>query len=1144
MKSTALCAPLACLLAALAGPTALAGGVQSILTGPPISAAIMASQPYPAVGDPVTFAATDGKGGPPSDEDSVYVDGAWVANVEDSLTSIHWAFVDPDGAIVFQADGNSVTWTPVDAQGANRVGVYTARLSVRDGGSGHGSGALDGTTWRTFPITVSTMAPPTFRVARAADAGQISLEWDPPQSGAVPTSYMIYRHLDGVVDADPVVVPASAAINGHFVWADTSAAAGMTYDYHIVPAGTGTTGPSTPVFKASADSVQASEVAYVANSGNNTVMVLDLDPQNPRVIATIAIPAASSSVGVGPLGITASPDGARVFVTNFLEETVSTIDCSTNKESGARIPLRGSWVSSPSWKLAPDGIATPDGKKVFAADAGGVSLTTNNGNTVAFDWPGALEAINTAATPPTIFNYYGSGGFPTHPRKIAMTPDNTQLVVTDVGMNAQGQNAVWVCDITAQGGLSPTTLAPFYGSISLPTWRMPGGQQPRPQGVATLDVGGRTYAFAANTTAQSVSVVDLTSSELELVIPLSGLPSNGSYSYRPPCPMEVSASGDCRYVFIAGSQQDFTAKYHSVIWIVDTNVVNDSQAHCAQYVHGPYALHDGAFPAMGAGRIAVALDTGPSGMLYRACVTNMLSNNVSVIAYDGVSLTENALLSTGPTSMPGGIAIRPATAVVPGNLRVAATGPAKLTLYWQAVPGAMGYQIYRGGTSGGENYASPLSQVTPPVVCPTDDTEISFNDIHVTNYQQYYYTVKAVFPTGVSRVSNEATDEVDPGAVPWDTRDTAQILDTFEYLSPSASYPLAALGDTGTYSPASEMAIGPDGTVYERGQAPRPSDGSLEPGTNQINMSDGTVSTASSPWYPPQGGDLVYAPPNGAAVSIHSTDGGAYRRIQTSPGYAGAAMSFQLPNGVERYTYTWLNAQGLPKYYYVDKANKPKLDANGNKVFASTGDIPHIYLGCQIGGEKMGDGSQVDAGVMYNSGQFNWSPFVNLNGKLITASHRFSPNVGVKIVFDILPRVYDPKFKELRSQNLSLLVFDSQSVRCVRMNGFLAAANGPGVQMKRMYTIAQTFPKVPIRESDPADNMGSAYPYRLTGTKYLVTWMPWASLRANGQGTWQLWSAASSTASNYPFPAISYMDTAHTYYSSEYNAALGLVANW
>lgn len=88
---------------------------------------------------------------------------------------------------------------------------------------------------------------------------------------------------------------------------------------------------------------------YVANSGNNTVSVIDTTANN--VIDTV-------KVGTSPYGVAVSPDGKKVYVTNQGSDNISVIDTVTNNVTATVKVVK-----------YPAGVAvTPDGTKVYVAN--------------------------------------------------------------------------------------------------------------------------------------------------------------------------------------------------------------------------------------------------------------------------------------------------------------------------------------------------------------------------------------------------------------------------------------------------------------------------------------------------------------------------------------------------------------------------------------------------------------------------------------------------------------------------------------------------------------------------------------------------------------------------------------------------------
>jgi YVTN family beta-propeller protein len=92
-------------------------------------------------------------------------------------------------------------------------------------------------------------------------------------------------------------------------------------------------------------------MVYVANgSSTNTVRVIDTVSMS--VIATV-------TVGAGPNGLAVSPDGKRVYVTNFSDDTVSVIGTVSNTVT-----------STIAVGNSPRGVAvSSDGDRIFVANS-------------------------------------------------------------------------------------------------------------------------------------------------------------------------------------------------------------------------------------------------------------------------------------------------------------------------------------------------------------------------------------------------------------------------------------------------------------------------------------------------------------------------------------------------------------------------------------------------------------------------------------------------------------------------------------------------------------------------------------------------------------------------------------------------------
>jgi YVTN family beta-propeller protein len=103
---------------------------------------------------------------------------------------------------------------------------------------------------------------------------------------------------------------------------------------------------------------------------------------------------ATIPVGNEPFGVSVTPDGSKVYVTNFASSTVSVIDTATDTVTTTILP-----VSS-----FPAGVtANPDGTKVYVANsqqfASNVSVIATATNTVIATIPVGEEPFGIAVTP-------------------------------------------------------------------------------------------------------------------------------------------------------------------------------------------------------------------------------------------------------------------------------------------------------------------------------------------------------------------------------------------------------------------------------------------------------------------------------------------------------------------------------------------------------------------------------------------------------------------------------------------------------------------------------------------------------------------------------------------------------------------------
>lgn len=308
-----------------------------------------------------------------------------------------------------------------------------------------------------------------------------------------------------------------------------------------------------------ATSASAIPFAYITNSGDNTVSVID--PSADMAIATVG-------VGQKPYGVAGSPDGKTVYVTNYPlvitnPGTVSVIDTAINTVIAT--------VTVGCW---PHGIAvSPDGTRVYVANqwdntvsvidtaTHGVTRTVGVGEDpygVAVSPDGTkvyvtrsgvdkVSVIDTAAL--TVLYDISVGD---NPKGIAVSPDGTRLYVGNEGTEWNGNDTVSVIDTATH-----TVIATAYI-----------GEGPR--GVAVSPDGTRVYV--ANYFSDAVYVIDTATYSVIDAISVGDAPYGVS----------VTRDGTMVYVANSGSNNVYVidTATHTVIYRMNTGTTPIAFGNC------------------------------------------------------------------------------------------------------------------------------------------------------------------------------------------------------------------------------------------------------------------------------------------------------------------------------------------------------------------------------------------------------------------------------------------------------------------------------------------------------------------------------------------------------------------------------------
>ena len=268
--------------------------------------------------------------------------------------------------------------------------------------------------------------------------------------------------------------------------------------------------------------------AYITNSGDNTVSVIDTATNNVAAV----IP-----VGNYPMGVAVTLDGKKVYVTNIYDKTVSIIDATKNKVT-ATIPVGN----------APRGVAiSPDGKRVYVPhpDLGNpsnntiliIDTSTNEveatvlvgevpfGVAVTLDGKKVyvtniddktVSVIDTATN--TVIATIPVGN---NPRGVAISPDGKRVYVAcDEGSN---NGYIYVIDAVK----NQVTATVLVGKL--------------PSEVAVTPDGKRVYV--TNGLSNTISVIDTATNKVTATIPVGNAPSG----------VAVTPDGSKVYVTNSGS---------------------------------------------------------------------------------------------------------------------------------------------------------------------------------------------------------------------------------------------------------------------------------------------------------------------------------------------------------------------------------------------------------------------------------------------------------------------------------------------------------------------------------------------------------------------------------------------------------------
>jgi YVTN family beta-propeller protein len=501
--------------------SALSMAVAAVADSIPISSYDIEQTPRPGFG--CWFHAYDGTitntGRTVSDSVTCAADANQIADYSGGSGTLN------DGVISTGTDGDHLFVTSNADDGQPIAPVITLHLNgtyyisrIRlFGGDIQGNtapGALTGATVEIGGSSVSVPAIP-FGTPNVIDVPvDDTLEISTTALATIATNQVVLRSFTSsllgspfdqfsIAEIEVVGTPVTASASGHSRAYVLNYAAGTV---SVIDTGTNTViGP--PI------TVNALPTGIAATPNGARVYLTD-DDNTVSVIETATNSVIGHvTVGMGSAGIAIGPDGRRAYVANYGDNTVSVIDTATNTTVGAPIPVGANPIAV---------AITPDGARAYVANNGdsSVSVIDTALNTVIGapigsvpSWPSPCAlAITPDGTHVYVVNASGSAvvistatntvvGAPVPIGDmnlvcIAFTPDGTRGYVT------YHNNTVAVLDPATNTPIGPPIIIPgLFGSFAS-----------APTGLAITPDGKRVYV--ANNASNTVSVIDTATNTL------------------------------------------------------------------------------------------------------------------------------------------------------------------------------------------------------------------------------------------------------------------------------------------------------------------------------------------------------------------------------------------------------------------------------------------------------------------------------------------------------------------------------------------------------------------------------------------------------------------------------------------------------
>ena len=671
------------------------------------------------------------------------------------------AVTEPSSTGLYTSASSTVS---ISGTAADPVGVTSVSWANSLGGVGTATGT---TTWSIPSVTVSSginvVTVTAHNAAGQSVAATITITYTPSGAGA-PAIAILSPSTSGQYGATNSTV----AISG-------SAGAGVT-QVTWANSANGTSGTATGT-----TSWSVASITLVPGSNSVTVTAMDAG----GLTSTAGITIAYTPSGNGPTIAILSPNASGHYGT-----TNSTVAVSGSASAGV---TQVSWANSAnntsgtatgttSWSVA--SITLVSGANPVTLTATGAGQLTASATINILYSPGARAPTISITSPGAPSSY---------------TSFIPVVSVAGVAADTVGITQInWTCN-----NCSGATSGIASGASG---WAIPAGSTPWEASSLTLSPGPNvitvtanngaeltasatltiTYTPAAATSGPTLQAVTGQGAAILTWTPVSGATQYNVYRATSPAPNGVVNSSnagillptlstaaispftDMGLASNCNSPTATTPTWSSYYYVITAVTASGTTPYSNQVMVTPNCLvpsaPDNFYVTAGNGVTNLSwiertldITVASSWLIYRngaflaattqpsytdSAVTNGTSYTYYVAAISGVGRSPNSTLATvtpsAPTAMP------PA----PTGVTAMAAGDGKVTLYWNPVAGATGYQVYRGSTA---------------ITCPIPSPQAPCSDTGLTNGTTYTYTVYAV--NGGGRSSSSLPSSATPSNV-------------------------------------------------------------------------------------------------------------------------------------------------------------------------------------------------------------------------------------------------------------------------------------------------------------------------------------------------------------------------------------------